>query len=344
MSGPFIHRPIATTLLIVAVVLLGLLGYRELPVAALPTVDFPTFEVVTPYPGASPDVVETSITAPLERYFGAISGLQTMSSTSAYGISEITLQFNLSRRIDSAAEDVQEAINAASGWIPVGLLPSPPVYREVNPADTPVLILALTSDTLPLHEINDYAQTVVVQKLSQIPGVGAVTVEGGLTRAVRLQVNPTKIAGLGLSLEDVRRGIAATTSDQPKGTLDGPRQAFQVDANDQLFEARSYRDAVIAYRNGAPVLLRDIGSAVDAVEDADQAAWYQGKIAVVLDIQRQPGANTIEVVDAVRALLPKLQDVAAALAQDRRRDRPHRNDPRGDRRCAVHPGADRRAW
>ncbi len=307
MSGPFIQRPIATTLLIIGVVLLGLLGYRELPVAALPSVDFPTLEVVTPYPGASPDVVETSITAPLERYFGTISGLQSMSSTSAYGISQITLQFDLSRRIDSAAEDVQEAINAASGWIPVGLLPSPPVYREVSPAAPPVLILALTADSLPLHEVSDYAQTVVVQKLSQISGVGAVTIEGGLTRAVRLRVNPTKIAGLGLSLEDVRRGIAATTSDQPKGALDGPRQAFQVDANDQLFEARTYRDAVIAYRNGASVLLRDIGAAADDVEDADQAAWYQGNAAVLLDIQRQPGANTIQVVDAVNALLPKLR-------------------------------------
>ena len=307
MSGPFIQRPVATTLLIVAVVLLGLLGYRQLPVAALPSVDFPTIEVVTPYPGASPDVVETSITAPLEHSFGAISGLQLMSSTSAYGVSQITLQFDLSRRIDSAAEDVQEAIDAASGWIPVGLLPSPPVYHEVNPADPPVLILALTADTLPLHEISDYAQTIVVQKLSQISGVGAVTIEGGLTRAVRLQVNPARIAGLGLSLEDVRRGIAATTSDQPKGALDGPQQAFQVDTNDQLFDARTYRDAVIAYRNGAPVLLRDIGGAIDDVEDASQAAWYQGKAAVVLDIQRQPGANTIQVVDAVRALLPRLQ-------------------------------------
>jgi len=307
MSEPFIRRPIATTLLIVAVVLLGLLGYRELPVAALPNVDFPTIEVVTPYPGASPDVVETSVTAPLERYLGSISGLQLMSSTSAYGTSQITLQFDLSRRVDAAAQDVQASINAAAGWIPVSLLPSPPVYHEVNPADPPVLILALTADTLPLHEISDYAQTTVVQKLSEISGVGAITIEGGLTRAVRLQVNPAKIAGLGLSLEDVRRGIAATTSDQPKGSLDGPQQSFQIDANDQLFDAETYRSAVIAYRNGAPVLLRDVGAAIDDVEDANQAAWYQGKAAVVLDIQRQPGANTIQVVDAIQALLPRLR-------------------------------------
>ncbi|MDR3517456.1 MAG: efflux RND transporter permease subunit [Azospirillaceae bacterium] len=309
MSAVFILRPIATTLLIVAIVLLGLLGYRFLPIAALPSVDFPTIQVVTPYPGASPDVIETSVTAPLEHYFGAISGLELMSSTSSYGISQITLRFNLSRRIDAAAEDVQAAISAAEGWIPTNLLPGPPVYHEVNPADTPVLILALTSDSLPLHEVNDNAVAVIVPKLSQVPGVGAVTIEGGQTRAVRLQVNPTRLAGLGLALDDVRLSIAATTADNPKGTLDGARQAFQVDANDQLFSAAAYRDAVIAYRNGAPVFLHDVGTAVDGVEDAQQAAWFQGKPAVILDIQRQPGANTIAVVDAVRDLLPRLRAV-----------------------------------
>ena len=314
MSGPFILRPIATSLLIVAVLLLGIVGYRALPVAALPSVDFPTIQVVTPYPGASPEVVESSITAPLEHYFGAISGLASMNSTSAFGISQITLQFNLARRIDAAASDVQAAINAASGWIPTALLPSPPTYHEVNPADTPVLILALTSDTLPLHEVNDLAQTVIVQKLSQVTGVGAVTVEGGQTRAVRLQIDPVRIAGLGLSLEDVRRAVSASTADNPKGALDGPSQAFQVDANDQIFAGEAYRDVVVAYRNGAPVLLRDIGTAFDGVEDAQQAAWYRagsapGRAAVVLDIQRQPGANTIAVVDAIRALLPRLQSL-----------------------------------
>ena len=306
MSAPFILRPIATTLMIVAIVLLGLLGYRLLPVAALPSVDFPTIQVVTPYPGASPDVIETSITAPLEHYFGAISGLELMNSTSSYGVSQITLRFALDRPINSAAEDVQAAINAASGWIPITLLPSPPVYHEVNPADTPVLILALTSDALPLHEVNDYAQTIVVQKLSQLSGVGAVGIEGGQTRAVRIQINPARLAGLGMSLDDVRQSIAATTSDNPKGALDGPLQAFEVDANDQLFTGEAFRDAVVAYRDGAPVFLHDIGTAVDGIEDTQQAAWYMGKPAVVLDIQRQPGANTIQVVDAVKALLPKL--------------------------------------
>jgi len=307
MSAPFILRPIATTLLIVAIMLLGLLGYRALPIAPLPSVDFPTIQVVTPYPGASASVVETSITAPLEHYFGTISGLTSMSSTSSYGNSQITLQFDLSRKIDSAAQDVQAKINAAAGWIPVGLLPSPPTYHLVNPADTPVLILALTSDAMPLHEVNDYAVTVIVPKLSQISGVGAVAVEGGQTRAVRLMVNPARLAGLGMSLDDVRRGIAATTADNPKGSLDGPRQAFHVDANDQLFNAEAYREAVIAYRNGAPVLLRDVGDAIDSVEDSEQAAWFQGTPAVLLDIQRQPGANTINVVETVKAALPKLQ-------------------------------------
>jgi multidrug efflux pump len=314
MSAPFILRPIATTLLIIAFVLLGLLGYRTLPVAALPSVDFPTIQVVTPYPGASASVIESSITAPLEHYFGTISGLVLMSSTSSYGNSQITLQFDLARKIDTAAQDVQAAINAAGGWMPTGLLPTPPTYHLVNPADTPVLILALTSDTLPLHEVNDYAITVIVPKLSQISGVGAVTVQGGQTRAVRLRIDPARAAGLGMSLEDVRLGIAATTSNNPKGALDGPSQAFQIDANDQLFTADTYQDAVVAYRNGAPVYLRDIGYAVDSIEDTEQAAWYQGTPAVLLDIQRQPGANTIEVVDTVKALLPRLQSsLPAAL-------------------------------
>jgi hydrophobe/amphiphile efflux-1 (HAE1) family protein len=307
MSAPFILRPIATTLLIVAIMLLGMLGYRALPIAPLPSVDFPTIQIVTPYPGASAAVVETSITAPLEHYFGSISGVVSMNSTSSYGNSQITLQFDLSRKIDSAAQDVQAMINAAAGWVPVALLPSPPPYHLVNPADTPVLILALTSDTLPLHEVNDYAITVIVPKLSQTSGVGEVAVEGGQTRAVRLQINPALLAGIGMSLDDVRRGIAATTTDNPKGSLDGPHQAFQVDANDQLFTGEAYQDAVIAYRNGAPVLLRDVGRAIDSVEDSEQAAWFQGTPAVLLDIQRQPGANTINVVDAVKAVLPKLQ-------------------------------------
>jgi multidrug efflux pump len=307
MSAPFILRPIATMLLFVAVVVLGVIGYRSLATAPLPTVEFPTIQVTTTYPGASPDVVETSITAPLEHYFGQISGLKSMSSTSSAGTSQITLQFILSRKIDSAAQDVQAAISAASGWIPVALLPGPPTYRQVNPSDAPVLILALTCDTLPMHEVNDYAETVLVQRLSQVSGVGEVTVEGGQKRAVRLQVNPNQAAGMGLSLEDIRLAVAATTTDLPKGELDGPRQAFAINANDQLFAAEGFADAVLAYRNGAPVLLRHVGRAVDGAENAELAAWYNGVPAVLLDIRRQPSANAIEVVDAVRALLPKLR-------------------------------------
>ncbi|UFZ04764.1 efflux RND transporter permease subunit [Bradyrhizobium ontarionense] len=322
ISTPFILRPVATTLFIIGLVLLGALGYRLLPVAPLPSVDYPTIQVVTSYPGASAQVVETSVTTPLEHYFGVISGLELMSSTSSFGVSQITLQFNLNRNIDSAAQDVQAAINAAAGWLPMSMLPSPPVYHQVNPADTPVLILALTSDSMPLHEVNDYALTILVPKLSQVSGVGEVTIEGGQTRAVRLQINPTRIAGLGMSLEDVRSGISATTVSNPKGSLDGPRQSFLVDANDQLFSADTYQDAVIAYRNGAPVFLKDVGRAVDSVEDAEQAAWYMGRQAVLLDIQRQPGANTLQLVDAIRAALPRLQaslpaQIKVAVVTDR---------------------------
>ncbi|KMO11547.1 efflux RND transporter permease subunit [Methylobacterium platani] len=307
MSAPFILRPIATALLTLAMILLGIIGYLALPVSALPAVDFPTIQVTTARPGASPQVIETSVTAPLEHYLGQIAGLTRMNSTSAAGTSQITLQFDLARPIAVAAQDVQAQINAASGWMPVGLLPGPPTYRLVNPADAPVLILALTSDILPLHAVSDQAQTEVIQKLSQVPGVGAVTVEGDQTRAVRLNVDPARLAGLGLSLEDVRRAVAASSNDLPKGSLDGPRQAFQVGANDQLLEAEAFRDVVIAYRNGAPVHLRDIGSTHDGVENTDLAAWFDGKPAILLDIQRQPGANTLEVVDAIHALLPKLR-------------------------------------
>jgi hydrophobe/amphiphile efflux-1 (HAE1) family protein len=307
ISTPFVLRPIATTLLFVAITTLGFIGYRFLSIAPLPTVDFPTIQITTSFPGASPEVVETSITAPLEHFFGQISGLTSMDSTSSLGTSQITLQFALSRNIDAASQDVQAAINAASGWIPINLLPAPPIYRRVNPADAPVLIIALTSDVLPLHVVNDYAETVLVQKLSQISGVGQVTVEGGQTRAVRLQINPTKAAGMGLSLEDVRLAVSATTTDTPKGELDGARQTFEIGANDQLFTAEAFNDAVLAYRKGAPVLLRHIGHAVEGAENSELAAWFNGVPAVLLDIQRQPTANAIDVVDNVRSLLPKLR-------------------------------------
>jgi hydrophobe/amphiphile efflux-1 (HAE1) family protein len=307
VSAPFIVRPIATTLLVIAVVLVGLLGYRQLSVAALPTIEFPTIQVSTSWPGASPDVIQSSISAPLEHFLGRISGLTLMSSSSSYGRSEITLQFKLSKSLASASLDVQAAINAATGWLPVNDLPFPPIYHQFNPADMPVLVIALTSDTMPLYAVTEYAATALIPRLAEVDGVGEVTPEGAAARAVRLQVNPRQLSALGLSLEDVRRAIEGTTTDLPKGQIDGPRQTLEVGANDQLFAAKDFRDAVIAYRNGAPVKFTDIGQAVDGLENEKLGAWYNGKPALILNVKRQPGANIIAVVDAIKELLPAIQ-------------------------------------
>jgi multidrug efflux pump len=307
ISAPFIFRPIATTLLVVALVLMGLLGYGMLSVAALPTVEFPSIQVVTNYPGGAPDVVQSSVTAPLEYYLGRIPGVTVMTSSSSYGTSQITLQFSLSRDIAAAAQDVQAAINASSGWLPEGQLPTPPTYHQVNPADMPVLSLALTSDTMPLYAITEYAATAFVPKLSKVEGVGQVAIGGGQARAVRLQVNPRKLAALGLSLEDVRRAIEANTVDLPKGEIDGPRQSFQIGNNDQLIDASAYRDVIIAYRNGSPIMFKDVGEAVEGLEDEKLAGWYNGQPAVILKVQRQPGANIVKVSDAIAALLPEIE-------------------------------------
>jgi multidrug efflux pump len=322
ISAPFIVRPIATTLLVVAVVLVGLIGYRMLSVAALPTVEFPSIQVVTQYPGASPDVVQSSIAAPLEYHLGRIPGLVVMTSSSSYGTNQITLQFSLSRNIAAASQDVQAAIDAAAGWLPVTMLPSPPTYHQVNPADMPVVSIALTSDTMPLYAITEYAAKAFVPKLSRLEGVGEVTIEGQQARAIRLQVNPRKIAALGLSLEDVRKVIEANTVDLPKGEIDGPRQTFQIGNNDQLFDASAYRDVVVAYRKGSPVLFKDIGDAVEGLENEQIAGWYNGKPAIILQVQRQPGANIIKVADAIAALLPVIEKTAPkalsiAVASDR---------------------------
>ncbi|HTZ35810.1 MAG TPA: efflux RND transporter permease subunit, partial [Stellaceae bacterium] len=322
ISAPFIVRPIATTLLVIALVLVGLIGYRTLSVAALPTVEFPSIQVVTNYPGAAPDVVQSSVSAPLEYHLGRIPGLTVMTSTSSFGTSEITLQFNLSRTLASASQDVQAAIDAAAGWLPVNLLPSPPTYHQVNPADMPVVVLALTSETMPLYAITEYASTALVPKLSQIDGVGQVEIEGEQARAIRLQVNPRQLAALGLSLEDVRKAIEASTVDLPKGQIDGERQAFQIGNNDQLFDAAAYRDVIIAYRNGSPVMFKDIGEPVEGLENEKLAGWYNGKPAVILKVQRQPGANIVKVADAISALLPQLeksspQALDIAVAADR---------------------------
>jgi multidrug efflux pump len=305
-SRPFILRPIATSLLMAAILLIGIVGYRQLPIAALPEVDYPTMQVLTFYPGASADVVATAITAPLERQLGEVPGLNQMLSTSADGASVITLQFNLSLNIDVAEQDVQAAINAAQNFLPAQL-PMPPVYNKVNPADAPILTLALTSESMPLSQVEDYTDTRLAEKISQLPGVGAVTISGGQKPAVRVQVNPTQLASYGLNLEDVRSALAATSLDTAKGSFDGPAQSFQIGANDQITTAADFRDLVLAYRNGAPVMLKDVSNVIDGVENSELSAWMNKVPAVIVNIQRQPGANIISVVDSIKALLPKLR-------------------------------------
>jgi len=305
-SRPFILRPIATSLLMAAILLIGIVGFRQLPIAALPEVDYPTMQVLTFYPGASADVVATAITAPLERQLGEVPGLAQMLSTSSAGASVITLQFNLSLNIDVAEEDVQEAINAAQNFLPTNL-PLPPVYNKVNPADAPILTLALTSDSIPLSQVEDYTDTRLAEKISQLPGVGAVTISGGQKPAVRVQVNPTQLSSYGLGLEDVRAALIATSLDSAKGSFNGPSQSFQIGANDQITTAADFSKIVLAYRNGAPVMLSDVSKVIDGVENTELSAWMNKVPAVIVNIQRQPGANIINVVDSIKALLPKLR-------------------------------------
>ncbi len=305
-SRLFILRPVATTLLMIAVLLVGFVAYRQLPVSALPEVDYPTIQVMTFYPGADPDVMASSVTAPLERQFGQVPGLSQMTSTSSLGSSLITLQFGLDQNIDVEEQQVQAAINAATTYLPRDL-PNPPIYSKVNPADAPILTLALSSDTLPLSKVEDLADTALAQKISQLPGVGLVSISGGQKPAVRIQTNPTALAGYGLSLEDVRAALAAQNVDQAKGVLDGPRQSYTIGANDQLLSSKQYGQVVIAYRNGAPVRLSDVANAVDSAENVKQAAWVNTTPAIIMNIQRQPGANIITVADRVKALLPLLQ-------------------------------------
>ena len=310
ISEPFIRRPIATSLLMLAVVLVGLLGYRFLPVSALPTVDFPTIQVSSRYPGADPEVMASLVTAPLEKQFGQISGLSSMNSISSLGTSLITLQFVLGKNIDQASQDVQAAINAAGGVLPADM-PNPPVYNKVNPADTPILTLAITSDTLPLVRVNDFADSILAQKLSELPGVGLVTIQGNQKPAIRVKLNPSALASLGISLETVRNTINLANANDPKGSFDGPQQSFTIGANDQIKSAAELAPLILSYRNGAPVRLSDVASIKDGVENSMIAAWiskadHPYQQAVLLDIQRQPGANIINTVDRVKALLPKL--------------------------------------
>jgi len=313
-SRIFILRPVATTLLMVGLLLVGMVAYRQLPVSALPEVDYPTIQVVTFYPGADPEVMASSVTAPLERQFGQVPGLTQMSSTSSLGSSLITLQFGLEQNIDVEEQQVQAAINAATTYLPRDL-PNPPIYSKVNPADAPILTLALSSDTLPLSKVEDLADTALAQKISQLPGVGLVSISGGQKPAVRIQANPTALASYDLSLEDVRTALAAANVDQAKGVLDGPRQSFTIGANDQLTSSKQYNQVVIAYRNGAPVRLSDIATAVDSAENVKQAAWMNTTPAVIMNIQRQPGANIISVADRIKALLPQLQSSLPAAVK-----------------------------
>ena len=306
LSRPFILRPVATGLLMLAILLAGLVAYRQLPVSALPQVDYPTIQVLTFYPGASPDVMASSVTAPLERQFGQVPGLTQMTSTSSEGCSVITLRFNLNLNIDVATQQVQAAINSASAFLPRDL-PNPPVYTKTNPADAPILTLSLTSDTLPLTKVQDLADTRLAQKISQLSGVGLVSISGGQKPAIRIQANPAALSSLGLNLENLRMALVQASVNQAKGSFDGRRQAYTISANDQLLTSDQFRELIIGYRNGAPIQLADVARVVDGAENVRQAAWMNDVPAVIVNIHRQPGANIIAVVDSIKALLPQLQ-------------------------------------
>jgi multidrug efflux pump len=313
-SRIFIIRPVATALLMVAILLVGLVAYKQLPVSALPEVDYPTIQVITFYPGASPEVMASAVTAPLERQLGQVPGLQQMTSTSSDGSSVITLEFNLSLNIDIAEQEVQQSINASGTFLPADL-PTPPLYSKTNPADTPVLTLALTSNTLPLSKVEDLADTRLAPKISQLPGVGLVSISGGQKPAVRIRANPTSLASYGLNLEDLRTALLAANVNQAKGNFDGPHQAYTIGANDQLLSSSDYAPLVIAYRNGAPVNLTDVATVTDDAENLRQAAWMNDVPAVIMNIQRQPGANIISVVDRIKTLLPVLKGTLPSSIQ-----------------------------
>jgi multidrug efflux pump len=297
---------VATSLLMAAILLVGIVAYTQLPVSALPQVDYPTIQVLTFYPGASPDVVATTVTAPLERQFGQLQGLSQMTSTSSGTTSVIVLQFNLALSIDVAEEEVQSAINAAQSYLP-SVLPAPPIYSKTNPADAPILTLAITSDSMPLSQVEDLVDTRLAPKLSQLNGVGLVSISGGQKPAVRIQANPAALASYGLTLEQLRTALLATSVNAAKGNFDGPRQDYQIDSNDQLQRSIDYQDVVVAFRNNAPVVLKNVAKVVDGVENNNQAAWMNQTPAVILNIQRQPGANTISVVKSIKAILPQLE-------------------------------------
>jgi multidrug efflux pump len=321
VSAPFIHRPVATSLLGVATMLAGILGYWLLPVASLPQVDFPSIQVTTQLPGANAETMASLVTAPLERQFGQIPALAMMTSASSFGISQITLQFDLNRDIDAAAQDVQSAINAAGSTLPRNL-PYPPVYSKVNPASAPVLTLALSSTTISLRQMSDLADTLIAQRLSEVSGVGHVSVQGGLKPAIRIQADLARLASYGIALEDLRTTIVAANVAGPKGSLDGAQQSYTIASNDQLTGIDTYRSLIVAYRGGAPVILSDVANVIDGLENSKVGGWYQGMPAVIIDIQRQPGANVIETVRRIGVELPRLErtlprGVALTVVQDR---------------------------
>ena len=305
-SRPFIERPVATSLLMAAIMLVGIVSYLQLPVSALPQVDYPTIQVLTFYPGASPDVMATTVTAPLERQFGQLQGLSQMTSTSSAGTSVIVLQFTLTLNLDVAEEEVQSSINASQSYLPSNL-PTPPVYSKTNPADAPVLTLAITSSSMPLSQLEDLVDTRLAPKVSQLSGVGLVTISGGQKPAVRIQANPVALSSYGITLEALRTALVQTSVNSAKGNFDGPRQDYQIDANDQLSTTEEYQNVVVAYRNGSPVLLKDVAQIVNGVENNKQAAWMNQTPAIILNVQRQPGANTISVVKSITGLLPQLE-------------------------------------
>jgi len=305
-SRPFILRPVATSLLMAGILIAGAIAYQQLPVAALPEVDYPTIQCTTFYPGASPEVMASSVTAPLERTFGQVPGLKQMTSTSSFGSSIITLQFDLNLNIDVAEQQVQASINAAGTYLPADL-PNPPIYSKVNPADAPILTLALVSKTMPLTKVEDLADTTLSQKISQLPGVGLVSISGGQKPAVRIRVNPTALAAYGLGMEDLRTALNQTNINEAKGNFDGLKQSYIIGANDQVLTSGGYKPIIVAYKNGAPVRLQDVATIVDGAENTRQAAWMNSTPAVILNIQRQPGANVIEVVDRIHVLLGQLK-------------------------------------
>jgi multidrug efflux pump len=321
VSEPFILRPVGTSLLMAAIMLSGMVAYTFLPLSTLPEVDYPTIQVRTLYPGASPEVMTSSVTAPLERQFGQMPGLNQMTSASSAGASVVTLQFSLDLSLDIAEQEVQAAINASGNLLPADL-PAPPIYAKVNPADAPILTIAVTSKTMALTDLEDLSETRLAQKISQLTGVGLVSVSGGQRPAVRLQVNPQALAAYGLNIDDIRTSIGNQNVNTPKGNFDGPAQASTINANDQLGTADQYRNLIVAYRNGGPVRLSDVATIVNGPENTKLGAWANTTPAIILSVQRQPGANIIQVVDRIQALLPQIMaGIPAAVEVNAMSDR-----------------------